>query len=68
MNPELDIFGVFVPSMLVYAMAAYFVVAVLSRALRVIGLYRCVWHPPLFNLCIYVCLLGASVMIFSKAN
>ncbi len=66
MNPELDIFGVFVPSILVYAMIAYFAVAVISRGLRYLGFYRCVWHPPLFNLGIYVCLLGASVVIFSK--
>lgn len=62
MNAELNIFGVFVPSILVCAILAYFAMSMIARGLRYLDVYRFVWHPSLFNLCIYVCLLGASVI------
>jgi hypothetical protein len=31
-----------------------------------IGLYRLVWHPPLFDLAVYVCLLGGIVYLSSE--
>ncbi|MGO4685365.1 DUF1656 domain-containing protein [Hyphomicrobium sp. 2TAF46] len=65
MNAELNIFGIFVPSILACAIIAYVAMSMTARGLRYLGIYRFVWHPSLFNLCIYVCLLGASV-IFLK--
>ncbi|MBY0558459.1 DUF1656 domain-containing protein [Hyphomicrobium sp.] len=66
MNPEISIFGVFVPSILVCAIVAYLGMAVLSRCLRYAGVYRFVWHQSLFNLAVFVCLLGLSVLLLTK--
>lgn len=68
MNAEIGIFGVFVPSILLSAVIAYATMAVIARALRATGGYRYVWHQSLFNLCIFVCLLGTSVLFFSKVH
>jgi hypothetical protein len=68
MNPEISIFGVFVPSILLCAIVAYATMSVIARGLRAAGGYRYVWHQSLFNLCIFVCLLGVSVLLFSKVH
>jgi hypothetical protein len=66
MNAELSIFGVFVPSVLVCAVVAYIGMAVIARSLRYLGVYRFVWHQSLFNLAVFVCLLGLSVLLLTK--
>ena len=55
---DFDIFGVFVPRILVLALLAYILNLVLRRVLAGIGLYRLVWHPALFDLALFVLLLG----------
>jgi Protein of unknown function (DUF1656) len=66
MNEEINVFGVFVPSILVCSVIAYVAMIVTARGLRSIGAYRYVWHRSLFNLSIFVCLLGTCVLYFSK--
>ncbi len=68
MNAEISVFGVFVPSILLCAVIAYATTAVIARGLRATGGYRYVWHQSLFNLSVFVCLLGASVLFFSKVH
>jgi uncharacterized protein DUF1656 len=68
MSAEISIFGIFVPSILLCAVIAYATTAVIARGLRATGGYRYVWHQSLFNLSIFVCLLGASVLLFSKVH
>ncbi len=68
MTDEVCIFGVLVPSILPYAIIAYATVVALSRILGAIGAYRYVWHRALFNLAMFVCVLGASVFLFSKTH
>ena len=46
---EFDIYGVFVPALLVWALIALALTAVLRRCLAVIGFYRLVWHRGLFD-------------------
>lgn len=65
MNAEISIFGVFVSSLLVYALVAFVLEIVTKRALEAIGFYRFVWHPALFNFAMFVCLLGACVLLLS---
>ena len=61
MMGELDVYGVFLPT-LGFLMVATFLVSVpVKRGLRAAGLYRFVWHPPLFDLALYVILLGGAV-------
>lgn len=58
MTGQLDLYGVFLPSFAGLALFAYGVFRVLARALDKVGFYRLVWHRPLFNLALYVTLLG----------
>jgi hypothetical protein len=62
---ELDIHGVFVPALLVWALSALVASVLLRRVLRRIGFYRLVWHPALFDAAIFVVLLGGVVSLAS---
>jgi hypothetical protein len=63
MNGELNIYGVFVPALFAWALIALTLGSVLRHALSWIGFYRLVWHRPLFDLALYVVLLGAVVSL-----
>jgi hypothetical protein len=58
---ELDLYGVFVPPLLVWTGVALPLTAILRRLLRWIGFYRFVWHRPLFDFALLVIVLGAVV-------
>lgn len=59
MTGQLNIYGVYVPVLLVMMLIAYLIKSLLGSVLARSGLYRWVWHPPLFNLALYVMVLGA---------
>jgi hypothetical protein len=61
MIAEFDIYGVFVPALLVFAIVASLLSLALTRLLETVGFYRFVWHRPLFNLALGVILFGAVV-------
>ena len=46
---EFNLFGVFVPTFLVYASLAYVALALARPLLELIGAYRLVWHQPLVD-------------------
>jgi protein AaeX len=56
---EFDIYGVYFPIFLVFAAIALVLMLVVRRLLDAFALYRFVWHRPLFDLAVYVILLGA---------
>jgi hypothetical protein len=58
---ELDLYGVFVPPLLVWTGVALPLTSILRRLLRWIGFYRFVWHRPLFDFALLVIVLGAVV-------
>jgi hypothetical protein len=58
---ELDLFGVFVPGLLCCGLVALALNAALRRVLAYAGFYRMVWHPPLFDLAMFIAVLGAVV-------
>ncbi|MEW6340494.1 MAG: DUF1656 domain-containing protein [Pseudomonadota bacterium] len=60
---EIDIFGVFVPSVLVLMFVAYLINLVLRKLLAGIGFYRFVWHRAIFDLSIYVLVLGLVAIV-----
>ena len=60
---EIDVYGVFVPPLLVWVVAALPLTAVLRRLLRWFGFYRLVWHRPLFDFALLVIVLGAVVAV-----
>ena len=68
MNEEISLFGIFVPSILVCAVASYVAMVVFARGLRAIDAYRFIWHRSLFNLSMFVCLLCAAVLFLSQAQ
>lgn len=65
MKYELDLFGVIVPSLLLWSVIAYLLALVLGGVMARVGLYRHVWYAALFDLAIYVCLV-ASLAFFSR--
>ena len=60
---ELDILGVYVSPMLGFMAAALLLWLLLRRILERAGAYRHVWHRPLFDLALYVVLLGGVVQL-----
>jgi len=63
MNNEVTLYGVFVPALFVWMLIAFGVSVPLRWALARSGFYRFVWHRPLFDLALYVVLVGAVVHI-----
>ena len=65
MKYQLDLFGVIVPSLLLWSVLAYVLARAVSKVIARVGLYRQVWHPALFDFALYVCLV-ASLVFASK--
>ncbi|MEE7459516.1 MULTISPECIES: DUF1656 domain-containing protein [Methylobacteriaceae] len=63
MTGEFDLYGVFVPSLAAWMLLALLISLPLRRLLAWSGFYRLVWHRPLFDLALYVVLLGAVVSV-----
>jgi hypothetical protein len=60
--PELSIGGAFVPGVLVLFVGSLALLWLLDWAAGRFGLYRWVWHPPLFRLAAFVCVFGAIAL------
>ncbi len=58
MHGEVDLGGVFVPTLLIWAVVALVLSLLVSRLLQTFGVYRWVWHRALFDITIYVIILG----------
>jgi hypothetical protein len=56
---EVSIYGLYVPPILLLALAALVVSKLFSLALARTGFYRQVWHPALFDFSLFVIVLGA---------
>ncbi|WCS28652.1 DUF1656 domain-containing protein (plasmid) [Methylobacterium sp. NMS14P] len=63
MTGELDLYGVFVPSLAAWMLIAFALSLPLRWLLARTGFYRMVWHRPLFDLALYVVLLGGVVSV-----
>ena len=61
MRYEIDLFGVLVPSFLLWSVVAYFLARAVSKLIARAGLYRQVWHPALFDFALYVCVVAGLV-------
>jgi hypothetical protein len=66
MTAELDIYGVFVPTLFAWLLLAYAAYLVVRQALAWSGIYLYVWHRPLFDVALYIILLGAVVFISTR--
>lgn len=63
--PDIDLYGVYVPWLLVLMLVALALSLVLRRLLSWTGAYAYVWHRGLFDLALYVLLLGAMSSLSS---
>jgi hypothetical protein len=66
MSGEIDVYGVFVPTLLVWVGVALLLTAGLRRMLRWFDFYRFVWHRPLFDFALLVIVLGAVVSVATR--
>ena len=60
---EFDVYGVFVPALLVWGMIALLITALLRRVLAQAGFYRLVWHRPLVDLSLLIIVIAAVAAI-----
>ncbi len=65
MRPELDLYGIYVPTLAVVALGAYFANVMAQRLLARAGFYRLVWHRPLFDAAMYFCIFGAAAFLLN---
>jgi len=63
MKYQLDLFGVIVPSLLLWGVVAYVPARAVSKLIARAGLYRHVWHSALFDFALYVCLIASLVFV-----
>jgi len=66
MRGELDIYGVFIPALLAWAIVGFVASLFIRRLLARVGLYKYVWHRPLFDIALLVVLTGAVVLIANR--
>jgi uncharacterized protein DUF1656 len=66
MISEVDVYGMFVSPMLLWVGAALVLSALFRHALGWLGLYRFVWHRPLFDLALLVIVLGGVVAVHAQ--
>jgi len=58
MPTDFDVYGIYVPRLLVLMFLTLALVIALRRALAWIGAYSLVWHRGLFDLALFVLVLG----------
>ncbi len=63
---EINLYGVLFPPLLLWLGIALMVAALLRVILNRLGVYRYVWHRPLFDLAILVIILGGVSAIANK--
>ncbi|HEY0198691.1 MAG TPA: DUF1656 domain-containing protein [Rhodanobacter sp.] len=63
MIPEIDIYGVYVPTFALVLLGCYVVFRLLHRLLSAGGFYHRVWHRDLFDIATYFALLGGVVLV-----
>lgn len=60
---EFDFYGVFLPELLVWMAVTYGIQFMLNKLFARVGLYRFVWHRSVFDLGLYIVLLGLVVVV-----
>ena len=60
---ELNLYGVFVPALLACSLLALLATIGVRAVLRRVGFYRFVWHPALFDIAMFVIVLGIVVAL-----
>jgi Zn-dependent protease len=63
---EVDIYGVLFPPLLVWLGCAYLIGLAVRAVFNRLGVYRYVWHRPLFDLAILLILLGGVAALANR--
>ena len=63
MPGEISIYGVYIPSLLVWMLSAFVITSAARAVLTRVGFYKLVWHRSLFNLALYAIVLGGVVAL-----
>ncbi len=63
MPGEFTLHGVFVPTLVAMMVLAWVLGSGLAFVLRRVGAYRHIWHPPLFNLAVFVVVLDGLLRL-----
>ena len=63
---ELDIYGVFVPILLAWGLAALLLTAVLRHVLLRVGFYQLVWHRPLVDLSLFIIVMAVVAVVLPR--
>ena len=61
MTREIDVYGVYLPHVLLLAVLALALTGLLRRVLGAMGCYQWVWHRSLFNFSLFVIVLSGMV-------
>lgn len=60
---EISLLDALVPSLLPVFLLSICIQVALDRVMAWCGVYRYVWHPPLFRLSCFVCIFGVLGML-----
>ncbi|MFK0096318.1 DUF1656 domain-containing protein [Pseudomonas sp. NPDC090592] len=60
---DTSLFGLYLHSLVLLAIAAWLGLCGVRRALMLAGAYRWIWHPALFDMAVYVMLLFGLVRL-----
>lgn len=63
MPREIDLFGVYAPTLLLIFVIAAVLQWLIDGLLGRLGLFAHLWHPPLFRLSMFICLFGGGALL-----
>ncbi|MEB3081560.1 DUF1656 domain-containing protein [Pseudomonas aeruginosa] len=66
MRPEIDIYGVFIPTFAVILLGCFLLFKVVHWLLSCTGFYQHVWHRALFDIALYFSLLGVFALVLES--
>lgn len=66
MPREIALADAFVPGLLLVFLGCLLLLWVVDTIVGRFGLYRFVWHPPLFRLAVFVCMFGAAGLLLFR--
>lgn len=65
MTGEFSFFGMYFPWLMLTSLLALVATRLISIFLARRGFYRHVWHPPLFDVALFLVVLGIFVLLFN---
>lgn len=59
MPREIAVFDALLPTLFLALLSSIILQTILDRIMGYLGVYRHVWHPPLFRVSVFFCIFGA---------